>query len=85
MGNLSELWLDLPDDIGDQETLVAHFKNFFGRNWSDVMFKAEQSFDFHQHWNSYLAVSELEPLSNLLLPTLLSELEEQQLYQVLLG
>lgn len=87
VGSLTGLWMKLPGDIRNKETLVARFEEFFGRRWSDVMIRAKGSYTHHQHWNAYLAVSDLELRSGFSLPALLADLRNKhsRIYQVLAG
>lgn len=87
VGNLAGLWMDLSDDIRDLEILKRRFEGCFSLKWADVMTRADMPFSYHQHWNAYMAVSDLKPLSNMPLPTMLADFRNKQIqvFQVLAG
>lgn len=87
VGSLAGLWLDLPEDITDRQTLETRFEEYFGLKWPEVMIRGSLSYVYHQHWNAYLSVACLEPMANVPLPALLADLRKKkaQVYQVLAG
>ena len=62
MGRLVEVWVELPGEIPDRETLVRAFERHFHRRWEDVLVGAAQPPAYQLAWEGYLAVSGMAPV-----------------------
>lgn len=59
MGKLKAVWAGF-DDPDDKEDLQIEFNRYFGMLWEEVMLAADKSFDYHQYWDGYFAVTDFK-------------------------
>ena len=70
VGNLGKIWMEVPEDAEDMETLAGEFKECFGVRWDDVVLGGEKPFVYHKDWEAYFSVAGLKPVSGLKLSQL---------------
>ncbi len=64
VGQLVNIWTDLPEDIPDMETLAAAFAKVFLYKWENVMVGADYPLGWHLYWEGYLSVGRLSLLTD---------------------
>lgn len=70
MGNLVNIWTDLPEDLAG---LKDAFARHFGHNWAQVMVGAAKPLAYHQDWDALVAVSNLHGCRDLRLSGLFKQ------------
>lgn len=88
MGNLANIWTEVPEEPPSMEVLKELFFARFGKAWEEVMVGASRPFAYHKDWRSYLAVSHLARCRDrLLLAELLAQSQGRgmQVIHVLIG
>ncbi|MTI85550.1 MAG: hypothetical protein FH756_17055 [Firmicutes bacterium] len=65
VGSLGKIWMEVPEDAEDMETLSGEFAAFFGARWEDVMVGGDKPFVYHKDWEAYFSVTGLKPVSGL--------------------
>jgi len=72
VGNLDKVWLDVPDDVAEEELQDA-FRLYFGAEWDEVLDAADKSFPYSAANSAYFAVRDLRPVENLSVEQLLEK------------
>ncbi|HHW43302.1 hypothetical protein GFC01_03035 [Desulfofundulus thermobenzoicus] len=88
VGNLKEVWLMEPEEIGDMAVLEGRFKRHFSHPWAGVMVGGDRPFAYQRDWDAYVAVEGLQnPAGLLTLPDLLNRLAARQakIYRTIIG
>lgn len=67
VGTLDRIWLDVPEEMDDMDTLAREFEKYFEARWEDVMVGGDRPFVYHKDWEAYFAVTGLKPVSGLTL------------------
>lgn len=65
MGNLWRVWLKVPEDLEDLDSLVRAFQGAFGYKWEDVMVESQKPFVYHKDRDAYFAVKGLKEVTSL--------------------
>ena len=85
MGSLHKVWVDLPDMnfnvVKPMRVLENSFEEHFGAAWLDIMAGAGGTFDCYKDWDGYLAISDLQKCTGLLV----SDIKADKIHRIILG